>query len=122
MKGRVYLKHEYLGYIEILEEVEGISGIYFLDEPRGDKIESPLVLECKKELEEYFRGERKIFSVKLDVREGTEFQKSCWKVMEGIPYGETISYGEEAIRIKNPKAVRAVGGANGRNPISIIVP
>jgi len=122
MKGRVYLKHEYLGYIEITEEENGISGIYFLDEIREEEIESSEVLKCRKELEEYFRGERTEFTVKIDLRGGTEFQSSCWKAMYEIPYGKTISYSEEASAIGNPKAVRAVGGANGRNPVSIVVP
>lgn len=122
MVGRVYLKHEYLGYIEITEEENGISGIHFLDEIRGEEIESPQVLRCRRELEEYFRGERTEFTVKIDLRGGTEFQRSCWRAMYGIPYGETISYSEEASAIGNPKAVRAVGGANGRNPVSIVVP
>ncbi len=122
MRGRAYLKHEYLGYIEITEEADGISGIYFLDEIRGEEIESPEVLKCKKELEEYFRGERTEFTVKIDLRGGTEFQRACWRAMYDIPYGETISYSEEADAIGNPKAVRAVGGANGKNPVSIVVP
>lgn len=123
MKGRIYLEHEYLGFIEITEETNGISGIYFLDEKRGTEIESPLVLKCKKQLEEYFRGERQVFSVKIDLTTmGTDFQRSCWEAMYKIPYGKTISYSEEANMIKNPKAVRAVGGANGKNPVSIVVP
>ena len=122
MKGRVYLEHEYLGLIEIREEHDGISGIYFLEERRGEEIESPEVLKCRKELEEYFRGERTGFTVKIDLGGGTEFQRACWRAMYEIPYGETISYSEEAHMIKNPKAVRAVGGANGKNPISIVVP
>jgi len=123
MKGRTYLKHDFLGYIEITEESDGISGIYFLDEKRGHEIESPLVLECKIQLEEYFRGERREFDIKLDLTTmGTDFQRSCWKAMYKIPYGKTISYSEEAQMIKKPKAVRAVGGANSKNPVSIVVP
>lgn len=123
MKGRVYLEHEYLGVIEITEEENGISGIYFLDERRGEEVISTEVLKCKKELEEYFRGERTEFDVRIDLGQmGTDFQRSCWKVMYEIPYGKTISYSDEAHMIGNPKAVRAVGGANGRNPVSIVVP
>ncbi len=123
MKGLLYLKHDYLGYVEISEEVDGISGIYFLNEKRAHEIESPLVLKCKKELEEYFAGRRKKFTVKVDLTQmGTEFQRECWNEMYKIPYGKTISYLDEAIGIGRPKAVRAVGGANGKNPVSIIVP
>lgn len=123
MKGLVYLEHEYLGLIEISEERDGISGIYFLDERRAEEVESLEVLRCRDELTEYFRGERTQFSVKLDLETmGTEFQRSCWRAMYDIPYGKTISYSEEAHMIGNPKAVRAVGGANGKNPVSIVVP
>ena len=88
---------------------------------KKDEIKSPLVLKCRKELEEYFYGNRMEFSVKLDVQ-GTDFQVKCWKELSKIPYGESISYKEQAENIGNPKAVRAVGGANGKNPIGIIVP
>jgi methylated-DNA-[protein]-cysteine S-methyltransferase len=72
-------------------------------------------------LRAYFAGERVSFSVPLDAS-GTEFQKKAWAALLTIPYGETRSYGQLATQIGNPKASRAVGAANGRNPISIIVP
>lgn len=122
MKGRVYLEHDYLGIIEILEEIDGISGIYFLDEKKSEEISSPEVIKCKKELEEYFEKKRTKFTINIDFKGDTEFQRACWKAMHRIPYGKTISYSEEAMAINNPKAVRAVGGANGKNPISIVVP
>ena len=75
----------------------------------------------KEELHDYFAGRLKRFSMPL-VLEGTSFQNQVWKELCRIPYGETISYLELANRIKNPKAVRAVGMANGANPIAIIVP
>ena len=74
-----------------------------------------------RELDEYFAGQRTEFTLPL-APSGTDFQQSAWKVLCGIPFGETISYGEQARRLGNPNAVRAVGGANGRNPIGIIVP
>ncbi len=74
-----------------------------------------------KQLSEYFSGKRTTFSVPLDLR-GTEFQIESWKALGRIPYGQTISYGEQAQSIGNPKACRAVGSANGKNPIPIIVP
>lgn len=74
-----------------------------------------------KELTEYFAGKRTQFDVPLNPT-GTEFQKAVWKELSRIPYGETISYQELANRIKNPKAVRAVGAANGKNPLWMIVP
>ena len=76
---------------------------------------------ARRELEEYFAGERREFSVAL-APVGTPFQQQVWQALRAIPYGETISYGELARRIGNPRAVRAVGLANGRNPISVIVP
>lgn len=77
--------------------------------------------EAKKQIEEYFKGERQVFQLDLVV-EGTTFQKKVWEGLKQIPYGETISYKELAERIGNPKAQRAVGGANGANPIPLIVP
>ncbi len=76
---------------------------------------------ARQQLDEYFGGERREFSLVLDA-DGTKFQRSVWRALCGIPYGATASYGDIAKRIRNPKAVRAVGLANGRNPISIIIP
>lgn len=74
-----------------------------------------------RQLRAYFAGELREFDIPL-LLEGTAFQKRVWKNLQNIPYGETISYGELAKRIGDPKAVRAVGAANGQNPIPIIVP
>jgi len=74
-----------------------------------------------RQLREYFAGERKIFSLTLSP-EGTDFQRAVWAELQKIPYGETISYKQLADRIGRPKAVRAVGAANGANPIPIIIP
>ena len=81
----------------------------------------PVLKESKKQLKEYFAGKRKEFSVPY-VLDGTVFQKKVWKQLTKIPYAETISYGTQAKRIGDAKKARAVGAANGRNPISIIVP
>jgi methylated-DNA-[protein]-cysteine S-methyltransferase len=81
----------------------------------------PLLLETERQLGEYFAAKRKTFSVPLDMR-GTCFQKNVWHALLAIPFGETRSYGQLAKQLGNPQAVRAVGAANGRNPISIIVP
>ncbi len=77
--------------------------------------------ETRRQLDDYFAGKRKEFSVPLDFS-GTDFQKKVWQALLRIPFGETRSYAEIAKDIGNPKAVRAVGAANGRNPISIIAP
>lgn len=91
-------------------------------EPEAEWIynEKPLA-EVSRQLREYFAGERREFDLPLQLG-GTEFQVSVLKALQEIPYGETTSYGEIAKRIGRPKAVRAVGAANGRNPIPIVVP
>lgn len=75
----------------------------------------------RRQLKEYFAGRREEFTLPLDIR-GTEFQKSCWRELLKIPYGQTRSYRAVADAIGKPKAVRAVGAANGQNPIAIVVP
>ena len=80
-----------------------------------------IVRQAEQELREYFAGRRRTFTVKQDL-EGTEFQRKAWQAMRKIPFGETISYGDQARKVGKPKAYRAVGSANGKNPIPIIVP
>jgi methylated-DNA-[protein]-cysteine S-methyltransferase len=74
-----------------------------------------------RQLREYFAGKRAAFDLPL-APEGTAFQRSVWRQLQEIPYGETISYGELARRVGNPKASRAVGSANGANPVPIVIP
>ena len=83
--------------------------------------DSPVLLEVERQLKEYFAGTRNQFELELDFA-GTDFQKQVWQALLTIPFGETRSYSQIALQIGNPKAVRAVGAANGRNPISIIAP
>ncbi len=83
--------------------------------------ENEHIKQAKKEVGEYFEGKRKSFDVKLNAP-GTDFQKSAWQCLHTIPYGETATYQYQAEKLKNPKAVRAVGTANGANRISIIIP
>ena len=80
-----------------------------------------VLIQTKKQLEQYFAGKRTTFDVALDLV-GTEFQVQAWRALCRIPFGKTISYGQQAANIKKPKAFRAVGSANGKNPIPIIVP
>ena len=87
--------------------------------PRGKA--GVIVRQAEKELREYFSGRRRRFTVKLDL-DGTEFQREAWGAMRRIPFGSTISYGDQARSIGKPKAFRAVGSANGKNPVPIIVP
>jgi len=74
-----------------------------------------------KQIDEYFKGNRSKFLLNLDPA-GTKFQRSVWRQLEKIPFGEVVSYGQIAEAIGNPRACRAVGNANGKNPISIIIP
>ena len=86
-----------------------------------EKMETPLLKEASKQLTEYFDRKRKKFDLPLALN-GTEFQVKTWKALQSIPYGKTCSYGDLAKKIGNPKASRAVGNANNRNPLHIIVP
>lgn len=81
----------------------------------------PVLLQAERELGEYFAGARRAFAVSLEFK-GTDFQKRVWQALLEIPYGETRTYGQLAVQLGNEKAMRAVGAANGRNPISIIAP
>jgi methylated-DNA-[protein]-cysteine S-methyltransferase len=81
----------------------------------------PVLVETERQLEEYFAGRRKQFALTLDLS-GTAFQRRVWSALQTIPFGETRSYGQIAKQIGNPNAVRAVGAANGRNPVSIVAP
>lgn len=91
-----------------------IPGEYVLEETDG-------ILACKTQLEEYFAGERRAFDLPLAPK-GTAFQQKVWRALTEIPYGETRTYGEIAAAIGNPKAARAVGMANNKNPIGILIP
>lgn len=96
--------------------------ILVLGEKASGISESSMLLEkARKQLEDYFKGVLHVFDIPLDLG-GTPFQQAVWAELRRIPYGETVSYGEIARRIGRPKAVRAVGGANHRNPVAIIVP
>jgi methylated-DNA-[protein]-cysteine S-methyltransferase len=89
--------------------------------PVDEDSKHPVLLEAERQLQDYFAGKRKTFSLKLDFT-GTEFQQKVWAALLTIPFGETRSYAQIAEHIGNPNAVRAVGAANGKNPISIIAP
>lgn len=104
-----------------------VTGLYFLQGPHAPAVTQDWNLDprpfadAERQLEEYFAGERQAFDVTL-APAGTEFQLRVWQELRHIPYGETISYGELAKRIGQPDASRAVGLANGANPISILIP
>jgi len=110
-----------LGTIECKASQKGITQVIFSGAKKGHVKTNDITDACKKQLAEYFAGKRKNFDLPLD-QQGTVFQKSVWDCLTKIPFGKTLSYSEIAEQLHNPKAVRAVGGANGRNPISLIVP
>ena len=89
--------------------------------PLHENQSHPLLAEAERQLQQYFDGRREVFELRLDFT-GTEFQKQVWEALLTIPFGETRSYAQVAQQIGNPTAVRAVGAANGKNPISIIAP
>lgn len=118
-----------VGILTLIASNDGLAAILWEnDKPRrvpltvvAENATHPILLEAERQLEEYFAGRRKIFDLALDVS-GTEFQKKVWRALLAIPYGETRTYAEIAREIGHPTAVRAVGAANGRNPLSIVAP
>ena len=111
-----------VGRLCIGEERGAITRITWAQVPEEySQEETELILNCKDQLDEYFEGKRKAFELPLAPK-GTEFQEKVWDALKEIPYGETRTYGEIAKAVGNPKGARAVGMANNRNPIAIIVP
>ncbi|MGJ8681459.1 methylated-DNA--[protein]-cysteine S-methyltransferase [Paraglaciecola sp.] len=109
------------GNIEIQASNKGLTSLRFNQAESGTNITNEHTENAAIQLVEYFDAQRTSFNLAFDVQ-GTEFQQKVWGQLMQIPYGETSSYANIAKRINNPKAVRAVGTANGRNPIAIIVP
>ena len=111
-----------IGVIEVAGTERGILSLDFAD---GAKAQAgpvaPVLAECLKQIDEYFRGRRKEFALALDLR-GTDFQKAVWRELLKVPFGKTTTYGSIARALGNGQAMRAVGGANHRNPVSIVVP
>lgn len=126
--GGAHMTKKYYGYynspigtLEIVTSEDAVLSADFVDEVKETTEDTEILREAKKQFDEYFRGTRKDFDIKCEVN-GTEFQKKAWMALTEIPYGETRSYKEQAIRIGNEKATRAVGNANSKNIISIIIP
>ena len=125
-----------LGDMLLAATNQGLAGAWFTDQrhrpealdfknlpqawPTHDS--HPMLLEAARQLAEFFSGKRKAFDLRLDINGGTLFQQSVWRALLKIPYGKTTSYGSISRQIDNPAAVRAVGSAVGRNPLSLIVP
>lgn len=119
---RVFLDSP-LGRLTLEAGSRGLSRVLFPGGPADARDESPggCLGEAAAQLREYFAGERLTFDLPLDPV-GTPFQLAVWEVLRTIPFGTTISYGEQARRLGDPRKARAVGAANGRNPLAIIVP
>ncbi len=115
--------HSPIGLLYIESTVNGIFTIKLID-PSDLHTPMPSVhtSQAKQELEEYFNKSREVFDVPTDLNQGTLFQRNVWNMLKDIPYGSTISYQYIADQLDNPLSVRAVGMANGRNPIPIIIP
>ncbi len=118
-----------VGTLKLIASNEGLAPVLWEnDKPSRVSIKAdiednanPILVEAEKQLNEYFEGRRVSFSVPLHPT-GTEFQSRVWEALRTIPFGETRSYGQIAAQVNNPRGVRAVGAANGKNLISIIVP
>lgn len=122
MKSYTACYNSKIGLIEITGTAEGILSLGFLEDTARNPVENhPCVQECVAQLDEYFRGMRKEFSVNV-ILQGTEFQKQVWQQVMTIPFGKTVSYQDVAVALGKPKACQAVGNANGRNKIPIIIP
>jgi len=112
------------GLLKIIVSEQGIHAIYWAHESIEDISRDPRhpwILKTKQQLDEYFKGSRKIFDLLL-LPIGTDFQIKVWQVLREIPHGQAIPYGEQARRLGNKNKARAVGMANGQNPIPIIIP
>jgi methylated-DNA-[protein]-cysteine S-methyltransferase len=110
-----------VGELVIESKDDKITVVNFLKDSKREVNVTPVIAQCIQELDEYFFKERKFFTVELDPV-GSDFQKKVWNALLEIPYGKTVSYEDIAIRVGDVKTIRAVGLANGQNPIAIIVP
>ncbi len=110
-----------IGLIEIGGTPDGITSLFFVEERRSGVATNDVCEEAVKQISEYFAGSRQEFDLPITM-DGTEFQQQVWQELRSIPFGQTVSYGDVARSIGKPSAVRAVGAANGDNPVSIIVP
>ncbi|WP_019499716.1 methylated-DNA--[protein]-cysteine S-methyltransferase [Pseudanabaena sp. PCC 6802] len=118
-----------LGKLLLTSDRRSLTGLYLAGQkyfPQQTEIwqeasQLELFMQTQEQLEEYFACQRQYFGLPLDPQ-GTEFQQRVWQLLRKIPFGETISYGTLAQRVGQPNAARAVGAANGRNPIAIIIP
>ena len=110
-----------LGLLELVAIETGLIRVAFVESQHSDTAGNCHTRDARKQLQEYFDGQRQAFDLSIDP-DGTAFQQKVWQQLLEVPFGNTATYGDIANRLNNPKAVRAVGAANGQNPIAIIVP
>jgi methylated-DNA-[protein]-cysteine S-methyltransferase len=110
-----------LGTLILKSDGQSITEVSFSDKANQESNPCAVLEDCIDQLENYFSGKRMVFDLPLNP-EGTSFQKRVWDELLKIPYGETLTYMELAVKLGDAKAIRAVGTANGRNPIAIIIP
>jgi methylated-DNA-[protein]-cysteine S-methyltransferase len=111
-----------IGPLGLIASAVGLRAVLFDGRSIRAEGRSPVLLDATRQLEDYFNGDLVNFEVPLEL-EGTEFQRRCWLALASIPYGQTVSYGEQARRLGlGPDAARAVGAANGQNPLPIVLP
>src|SRR5580765_191756 len=111
-----------IGPLGLVASAEGLQGVYFDGSRIRSEGGSPVLAEATRQLEAYFDGELLDFDLPLELH-GTEFQRRCWLALGSIPYGQTVSYGEQARRLGlGSDRARAVGAANGQNPLPIVLP
>jgi methylated-DNA-[protein]-cysteine S-methyltransferase len=133
MKAAEYFYAHYpspVGRLTLIADDDGLSAVLWENDRPGrveihqlrENENHPVLTLARRQLDQYFAGTRVAFDVPIDLEQGTDFQKAVWSALRNIPYGETRSYGEIAQSIGVPKSARAVGGANNRNPLPIIVP
>ena len=118
-----------LGPVRLAASEAGLCGLWFEGDPHQPDLtavavdrQHPLLQQAVQQLQAYFAGQRKDFDLPLDLSRGTPFQQAAWQALRALPYGATTSYGALSATIGRPRAMRAVGAAIGRNPVSIIVP
>ena len=110
-----------LGFIEVRGDEQTITSIKFNEGGNASSKSSGIVEECRRQLQEFFKGKRRQFNLPLNP-EGTEFQKKVWSIVKEAPFGETITYSSIAVKLGDVKLTRAVGYANGQNPILLLIP
>lgn len=111
-----------LGNLLLQADDAAVMKVHFMEETESvASATSPVLSRCMLELDEYFKGKRKVFSIPVNPN-GTTFQQKVWRQLMTIPFSKTISYTELALQLGNKRVIRAAGTANGRNPVAIIIP